>query len=239
VAGETESNNGNVPGNRGSDDYWVLKLTNTGSVSWSKTYGGETSDIARSIQQLKSGGYIVVGESESKSGNLSSNFGGDDYWFIKISASGNLESQKNYGGSSTDVAYAVAEVSSNNYVIAGRSQSKSNNVTGNRGNDDYWIVRTSLTTASRTFETPLTMENTSKSSAVSLYPNPAIKNTTINADENIRSIQVYDVTGRLRIQTPVNRRQYTLSLTGLEQGMYNVQCLLESGNYTVLSLMKN
>jgi hypothetical protein len=37
VAGNTFSNNGDIIGNHGSMDYWILKLTGTGDIEWQKT----------------------------------------------------------------------------------------------------------------------------------------------------------------------------------------------------------
>ena len=42
-------------------DMWILKLDQTGNVSWQKTYGGTDFDEAYSIQQTSDGGYIVAG----------------------------------------------------------------------------------------------------------------------------------------------------------------------------------
>jgi hypothetical protein len=34
VAGHSSSNDGDVSGNHGLADYWVVKLTNTGAIEW-------------------------------------------------------------------------------------------------------------------------------------------------------------------------------------------------------------
>jgi hypothetical protein len=49
VAGHAQSNNGNVTGNHGGRDYWMVKLDGTGNIQWQKCLGGTIDDRAYSI----------------------------------------------------------------------------------------------------------------------------------------------------------------------------------------------
>lgn len=60
VAGYTKSNNGDVSGSHGNADFWVVKLTSTGSVEWQKCLGGTYEDWARSIQNTLAGDVTIV-----------------------------------------------------------------------------------------------------------------------------------------------------------------------------------
>ena len=40
VAGGSKSNDGDVTGNNGSFDYWLVKLDVNGIIEWEKNYGG-------------------------------------------------------------------------------------------------------------------------------------------------------------------------------------------------------
>ena len=84
VAGITESNDGDVTGNNGGYDYWIVKLDNTGNITWQKTLGGTLVDNAKSIQQTTDGGYIVAGTSQSNDGDVTGNNGSYDYWIVKL-----------------------------------------------------------------------------------------------------------------------------------------------------------
>jgi len=46
VATQTSSNNGDVSGNHGSYDFWVVKLNSSGEIQWQKCLGGSGFDIA-------------------------------------------------------------------------------------------------------------------------------------------------------------------------------------------------
>ena len=67
---------------RGSMDYWIVKLDSKGSVMWQKTYGGRYSDLLRSLEQTKDGGFILGGYSNSpQSGDkTAASIGIGDYW---------------------------------------------------------------------------------------------------------------------------------------------------------------
>ena len=85
VAGYSYSNDGDVSGNHGDGDYWVVKLNSAGALVWQKCLGGSDNDEPHSIQQTSGGGFIVAGSSRSNDGDVSGNHGHDDYWVVKLS----------------------------------------------------------------------------------------------------------------------------------------------------------
>jgi len=66
VSGYTASNNGDVSGNHGADDFWVVKLNSLGSIQWQKCLGGSGYDLAYSIKQTADSGYIVAGSNQGE-----------------------------------------------------------------------------------------------------------------------------------------------------------------------------
>ncbi len=141
VAGESASANGDVTVNHGYSDYWIVKLDPSGNLQWQKSLGGSKEDIANSVQQTLDGGYIIAGESYSTDGDVTGNHGFSDYWIVKLDSSGNLQWQKALGGSSYDRANSVQQTSDGGYIVAGGSASTNGNVTGNHGNEDFWVVK--------------------------------------------------------------------------------------------------
>ena len=141
VAGYSSSNNGDVSGNHGNHDYWIVKLDSSANIQWQKSLGGTADDDAQSIQQTIDGGYIVAGSSKSNDGDVSGNHGYGDYWIVKLDFSGNIEWQKSLGGSGGDYAYSVQQTSDRGYIVAGTSSSNDGDVSGNHGSWDYWIVK--------------------------------------------------------------------------------------------------
>lgn len=144
VAGYTTSNNGNVTGNHGYSDYWVVKLAATGTIQWQKTLGGTLVDGAYCIQQTTDGGYIVAGYTNSNDGNVIGNHGNYDYWVVKLSAAGTIEWQKTLGGSQDELAYSIQQTTDGGYVVAGYTNSNNGDVSGNHGGSDMWILKLSI-----------------------------------------------------------------------------------------------
>ena len=141
VAGYSWSNDGDVSGNHGSADYWIVRLDSTGNIQWQKSLGGTSDEIAGNIQQTKDGGYIITGSSSSNDGDVSGNHGYDDYWIVKLGSTGNVQMQKSLGGSDYDAATNIQQTKDGGYIIAGLSFSNDGDVNGNHGFSDYWILR--------------------------------------------------------------------------------------------------
>jgi hypothetical protein len=145
VAGNARSVDGDVTGNHGTwDDYWVVKLNNTGTIEWQKCVGGYDGDYAESIRQTADGGYIVTGRSASIDGDVTGNHGGNlvtDYWVVKLDSAGSIVWEKCLGGTDWDGAESVRQTYDGGYIIAGSAGSNDGDVTGFNGGLDYWIVK--------------------------------------------------------------------------------------------------
>ncbi len=141
VAGGTVSFDGQVSGNHGAEDAWVLRLDQLGNILWKKTYGGTLNERAESIQPTSDGGFVLSGYSQSDDGDLTDNKGDFDYWVFKINANGDLIWQKNIGGSLSDYAFDAVETTDGGFLIVGSSFSNNGDVPNNQGFYDYFIVK--------------------------------------------------------------------------------------------------
>ncbi|MBK7667527.1 MAG: T9SS type A sorting domain-containing protein [Sphingobacteriaceae bacterium] len=69
-----------------------------------------------------------------------------------------------------------------------------------------------------------------KSSFINLYPNPTNGSITINSIENLKSVQVYNVTGALMINvSDVNSKSITVDLHSFAKGLYFVKTETKDG----------
>ena len=141
IAGSSDSNNGDVSGNHGLDDYWIVKLDASGNIEWQKSLGGSSYDFANSIRQTTDGGFVVAGYSGSNDGDVSGNHGGYDYWVVKLDFSGNIEWQNSLGGSDFEFAFSIRQTTDGGFLVAGRAFSGDGDVSGNHGGYDGWIVK--------------------------------------------------------------------------------------------------
>jgi hypothetical protein len=144
MEGYSKSTNGNVTGNHGNFDYWVVKMDSSGNLQWQKCLGGSQDDYAYSIQQTSDGGYITSGASISNDGNVSGNHGNTDCWVVKLNSIGNIEWQKSLGGSGYEGGRSIRETYERGYIIAAFSNSNDGDVTGHHGSNsttDCWVVK--------------------------------------------------------------------------------------------------
>lgn len=139
MAGYTVSTDGDVSGNHGSTDGWVLKTDNAGNIQWAKCIGGIGTDVFDGVNICSDNGFIVVGRSNSGDGDLSNNKGLLDGWIVKLDASGNIQWSKNYGGSEDDDIMDIVQLDDNNFVFCGLSKSANNDLAGNYGDYDAWF----------------------------------------------------------------------------------------------------
>ncbi len=148
AVGSTDSNDGYVSDNHGESDYWVVRLKQNGDTIWTKCYGGSTTDVCRDMNQLPGGDFVLAGYSNSINGDLTNNFGGYDYWVLRVDdITDSIVWQYNYGGSYDDRAYSITLNSGLGYLVVGSSYSNDINVSGHSGsvgptgNSDLWALK--------------------------------------------------------------------------------------------------
>jgi hypothetical protein len=94
-AGYSNSQGGQVTGNHGDYDYWVVKTDPNRQVVWEKSFGGSDSDKAIQMIRSEDGNYLIRGTSLSGDGDRTAADG--PIWVIKMDEAGNLLWQKGYG----------------------------------------------------------------------------------------------------------------------------------------------
>lgn len=119
----------NFSGGNDNADLWLIKINEYGDSLWTKNIGGSDRDRPSEIIKLSTGGYAVVGQTDSYGA-------GGDSWIVKINPSGEIVWEKNYGGNLLDHTYSVAETSDGGFILAGETVS---NVQNPR---DIWVFKT-------------------------------------------------------------------------------------------------
>ena len=100
----------------GEYDLWLVKTDCEGHQVWTKTYGGEDTEVTNhtnSLQQTSDGGFIILGRTESFG------MGSSDILLIKTDAAGTMEWNKTFGSGNWEEAYSVFQTSDGGYAIAG------------------------------------------------------------------------------------------------------------------------
>ncbi len=112
IAGDTRSQGA------GESDALIIKIDSQGNKLWEKTVGGNGFDVPTYINTLKNGEGYVVGGTTFSYGN-----GYRDYWIFKLDQSGYLTQSCTIGRSMYEESYAAVQVSEDNFVMAGWTNS--------------------------------------------------------------------------------------------------------------------
>lgn len=134
-------NTRNVSSRHAGGDYWALKLDNQGMIEWSKYYGGSFTDSPFDAIQTTDGDYIIVGSSDSDDVDITNNIGQYDFWVLKVSSSGAIIWEKNFGGTQIDEARGIIDSGDGNYLIIGDTRSEDIQISNNLGAADLWLIK--------------------------------------------------------------------------------------------------
>jgi hypothetical protein len=140
VAGYTKSFAGDVSGNHGGSDFWLIK-TNPSNLVWQKCFGGSNDEVANTIIETPDGGLLLAGYTTSADGDISIHYGQEDIWVVKTDADGILEWEKTYGGSLDERAVKIVSTSDGGFIIAGYTTSSDGLPVRNFGDKDAWLIK--------------------------------------------------------------------------------------------------
>lgn len=101
----------------GEVDVYLIKTDAKGNQLWYKTFGGDSDDIAYSVEKTSDGGYIIAGYTSSFGA------GDEDVYLIKTDGNGNQQWYKTFGGTGYDYSNSVQQTSDGGYIIVGTTQS--------------------------------------------------------------------------------------------------------------------
>ena len=150
ILGFTQSMDGDITDKQNeSFDYWVLKYNAEDELQWQKTYGGSQDERGRDIIETQDGGFAILGFSFSDDGDVTENAGLQDYWLVKLAATGNISWQKSFGYQGADSGISVIQTSDQGYLISGILDVTASGGLGNSSRSseilhaggDYWILK--------------------------------------------------------------------------------------------------
>ena len=132
----------NVSTNIGNSNDWgtvaaydgiILEIDHSGTVLWTKNYGGQSFDYFYDVITTANG-YLIAGASH----DISTNIGGSNDWgnegdydgiLIEVDPTGNVLWAQNYGGPGMDYFNSVV-ATANGYLVVGYSYNVSTNLGG-------------------------------------------------------------------------------------------------------------
>jgi hypothetical protein len=115
----------------GLNDVYLIKTDSNGDTLWTRTYGTDSYEYGRSVQQTTDGGYIVTG--------WTYNYPYDDLYLIKTDYYGNTLWTRIYEGSGNDRGYSVRQTADGGYIVTGTTDSFG------AGGYDVWLIKATST----------------------------------------------------------------------------------------------
>jgi hypothetical protein len=115
IGGWADSFDGDVSGNHGGTDMWIIKTDIYGGLIWEKCYGGSRIDAVRSIKATEEGNNLLFGYTQSDDGDVSYNHSTGAYfdiWILKITPVGDLMWEKSIGGFNDE--YPIGDIIAKN-----------------------------------------------------------------------------------------------------------------------------
>ncbi|MBL0048485.1 MAG: T9SS type A sorting domain-containing protein [Bacteroidetes bacterium] len=203
----------------GSNDALIIKTNSTGSLLWSKTYGGLQSDYGLSILQTTDKGFILGGTTESFGAA-----GGDDVYLIKTDSLGN--SGCNFTVSAfiegTPLTVVTIPLNTESALVAYSGTSSVPSING--GFTSTILCMTS------------TKEKEVTTDLFNIFPNPTSDNFTISFNKKITKgfLQIFNLLGNKVFEENIfEQSQKEIQLKSISPGIYFVKVL--DGEYEYCS----
>ena len=222
IAGYTTSDNGDVSGHHGSEDFWVVKTDGNGELVWQQALGGLGAERASDLVELSNNNLVVAGHTFSSNGDVTLKVGGFyDFWLTELDPEGNLKWEFAFGGSEAEYVHAMTVSPDDAYVVVGETLSNDKDVSGNHGFTDGWVVKTRpwATAIDPAFEMQL---------GLNVFPNPTndlLKLSFTSPLSGTASLELINIQGQSFFHQNLPHMvpqfyQFELSLADLPRGVY-------------------
>lgn len=119
----------------GGDNY-IMKFNPAGILQW--TYNTQLT-VYKSLCPTADGGCTAAGEGNGT-------FRAIEFRITKLSSSGVMDWEQDYGGTGDDNPLAIKPTSDGGYIVAGCTSTRNDGqVTGHHGQYDFWVIKLSST----------------------------------------------------------------------------------------------
>jgi hypothetical protein len=118
LVGSTNSKNSfDVKDSRGFDgtggnDFWIAKVSNSGALVWTKTFGGSKDDVATSVVKTANNEYLILGTTQSTDGDANFNGINGGLLLIRLKENGDFVSKRLFAGGNSNSGVSYQQVNS-------------------------------------------------------------------------------------------------------------------------------
>lgn len=94
---------------KGGNDFFVAKISATGTLEWTKAYGGTKDDVATGIVKTSNNEYYVLGTSISTDGDANFNGTNGGLLLLRIKADGTVITRRLFAGGSSGQGFTYVQ----------------------------------------------------------------------------------------------------------------------------------
>ena len=211
---------------KGNNDGFIVKLNYSGSILWSKTYGGTLNDFELSLKVNSSNGSVYAfGVTISSDIDIPSNMGNSDCYFLFFDINnGDLQDVGMLGTQYNETVYDIIFLGLDFIAVGQRLP-----VLG--PNWDALIASTSYD-FKLTTDTPLvTNIQDVFNKTQSIYPNPTSDKIriTLPPEATTNTVTIFNLSGQILFSEQTSEVVYITDLTQFAQGTYVVEVKNSTG----------
>ena len=219
ISGETSSVDGDVFGNLGSSDIWMVKISSVGELLWQKCFGGSSSDYRGNIDIINDSSFVFSGFSYSDDLDVSGNNGGWDFWVGKM---GPCTSELYYADADEDgygnLSMHIFSCEMPIGYVADSTDCDDTNDMINPGAEE--IVNGLDDNCDENIDEGVSI-TTEFFADIKIFPNPAEELLFIEPMfTDLFDITVYNLEGKLMLYFQKLQNNNTINISTLESGLY-------------------
>ncbi|AOM80041.1 T9SS type A sorting domain-containing protein [Pedobacter steynii] len=127
-----------------SDDIAIERRSASGTVLWTKYYGGTGSDGLANVARAADGGLFIAVGTNSTDGDVGLHYGSGfdaDIWILRVDSNGNKLWGKVLGGSGSDLPRDIKASPDGGCYVFGVTASSDHDAVGMKGASDLYIVK--------------------------------------------------------------------------------------------------
>ena len=122
LAGNINSEDGDISESKGNEDIWLAKLNYKGDIEWERSYGGSKKDFLHSIIQPDDGGYVMFAKTYSNDGDVDvkdSGYPNEAWWILKIDDNGNIQWKSYIKTNYSSYPGEIIQTNDGSYLVCG------------------------------------------------------------------------------------------------------------------------
>lgn len=121
--GYSHNTGGNVKSNNGAADLFVFKISSSGILLETNSFGGNSNEHGNSIIENNDGNLVVVAYTTSNNnGDVPATNGNQDYWIVELNKRYlTIDTSYTFGGTNADRPYDIIQTKDKGYLISGEN----------------------------------------------------------------------------------------------------------------------